>query len=59
MNFKIIDDLKNWCLARDVRELRLKVYHDNVTAIRAYEKAGFSKLAIEMRLDLDSNVLDR
>jgi ribosomal protein S18 acetylase RimI-like enzyme len=58
VNLKIVDDLKHWCLARDVREMRLEVYHDNVPAIRAYEKAGFSKLVIEMRMELNSNGVD-
>jgi len=52
INQKIINDLKQWCIARNVRELRLEVYHDNLQAIRAYEKAGFTKLLIEMRLEL-------
>jgi ribosomal protein S18 acetylase RimI-like enzyme len=52
INLKIIDELKRWCVARNVAEMRLEVYHDNLTAIRAYEKAGFKKLLIEMRLGL-------
>ena len=49
----IIDDLKRWCRSRDISELRLEVYHDNAAAIRAYEKAGFRRLSLEMRLGLD------
>jgi GNAT superfamily N-acetyltransferase len=52
VNRAIIDALKQWCRSRQVSELRLEVYHDNLAAIRAYEKAGFSKLLIEMRLEL-------
>ena len=53
VNRCIIDSLKQWCLSRDVTELRLEVYHDNEAAVRAYEKAGFSKLMVEMRLNLN------
>jgi ribosomal protein S18 acetylase RimI-like enzyme len=49
----IIDALKQWALARGVLEARLEVYRDNAAAIKAYEKAGFSQFAIEMRLDLN------
>ena len=58
VNRAIIDELKQWCLARRVTELRLEVYHDNLAAIRAYEKAGFSKLLIEMRLELPAGDAD-
>jgi len=36
--------------SRGVTEMRLEVYRDNLAAIKAYEKAGFSELLIEMRL---------
>jgi ribosomal protein S18 acetylase RimI-like enzyme len=49
---QIIDALKEWCLSKDVRELRLEVYHDNDSAVRAYEKSGFRRLMTEMRLNL-------
>lgn len=52
INQRIINELKQWCRSRGVAELRLEVYHDNLEAIRAYEKAGFKKLVTEMRLDL-------
>jgi ribosomal protein S18 acetylase RimI-like enzyme len=55
VNQRIIDDLKQWCVSRGVTEMRLEVYHDNVAAIRAYEKAGFGKLLIEMRLGLSDD----
>ena len=54
INQRIINELKQWCLARNVAEIRLEVYHDNLRAIRAYEKAGFKSLVIEMRLDLSA-----
>ncbi|MHB8207594.1 GNAT family N-acetyltransferase [Mucilaginibacter sp.] len=53
VNQKIIIALKNWAAERNINELRLEVYHDNLPAIKAYEKVGFSKLMIEMRLAND------
>jgi ribosomal protein S18 acetylase RimI-like enzyme len=52
VNRKIIEALKHWCRSAQVTEMRLEVYHDNIAAIRAYEKSGFRRLLIEMRLDL-------
>jgi GNAT superfamily N-acetyltransferase len=52
VNGKIIEALKSWCRARGVTELRLEVYGANAAAIRAYEKAGFSQLIVEMRMPL-------
>ena len=52
VNGKIIEVLKTWAQTRGVTELRLEVYRDNGTAIRAYEKAGFRPLILEMRLGL-------
>lgn len=52
VNSKIIEALKNWCRSRDIDELRLDVYNDNPSAIKAYEKAGFKKHLINMRLGL-------
>jgi ribosomal protein S18 acetylase RimI-like enzyme len=49
---KIIDALKHWCRSRGISELRLEVYSDNAAAIRAYHKAGFRHLSLEMRLGL-------
>jgi ribosomal protein S18 acetylase RimI-like enzyme len=49
---RIIDALKEWCLSKNLRELRLEVYHGNDSAVKAYEKSGFRRLMTEMRLDL-------
>ena len=54
VNSAIIGALKQWSLARGVTEMRLEVYGNNLAAIKAYEKAGFSRLMIEMRLDLNA-----
>jgi len=53
VNQKIITALKKWATERNINELRLEVYYDNLPAIKAYEKVGFSKLMIEMRLPND------
>jgi len=53
INGGIIECLKQWCRTRGVTELRLEVYSDNLIAVGVYEKAGFSKHMIEMRLRLD------
>jgi GNAT superfamily N-acetyltransferase len=52
VNKKIIEALKQWAISQNVIEMRLEVYHDNLTAIKAYEKAGFTKHMVEMRLGL-------
>ncbi|SDW74047.1 GNAT family N-acetyltransferase [Flavobacterium degerlachei] len=52
VNSKIIEALKNWCLSLDIYELRLDVYNDNPSAIKAYKKVGFKKHLINMRLKL-------
>lgn len=50
LNAKIIDALRAWANAKGQREIRLTVYDRNDPAIRAYEKYGFKKHIIEMRL---------
>jgi GNAT superfamily N-acetyltransferase len=52
INGRIVSALKDWCLSKGTTELRLEVYSDNAQAIRAYEKAGFSRHIIEMRMGL-------
>ena len=53
VNQKIIAALKEWSAAQGITELRLDVYNDNLPAIKAYEKIGFSKLLVEMRMGLN------
>ncbi|MGB8691966.1 MAG: GNAT family N-acetyltransferase [Steroidobacteraceae bacterium] len=55
INGGIVERLKQWCRSKGVTELRLDVYSGNLLALGAYEKAGFSKHMIEMRLRLDDN----
>ncbi|WP_143305776.1 GNAT family N-acetyltransferase [Chitinophaga vietnamensis] len=49
VNRLIIEELANWARSRGVTELRLDVYHLNTAAVKAYEKAGFSGLLLNMR----------
>ena len=51
LNGLIIEKLIEWCRANTIYEIRLDVYQDNPQAIKAYEKAGFKKHMITMRLD--------
>ena len=51
LNARILEDLKQWARERELTEIRLTVYADNLPAIRAYEKAGFKKHILEMRLE--------
>nr|WP_298931134.1 GNAT family N-acetyltransferase [uncultured Allomuricauda sp.] len=51
INAKIVEELKDWSKSKGYKEVRLTVYEDNIPAIKAYEKVGFKKHLIEMRLD--------
>lgn len=50
---QILIQLKSWSLSQGINEIRLEVYEDNDSAVRAYEKAGFKKHLVEMRMQLD------
>lgn len=52
VNQCIVEELKNWCRARQVYELKLDVYAGNQSAVRAYEKAGFEGLLLQMRVNI-------
>ncbi len=52
INRKIIEALEEWSLAQRVTEIRLEVYVENASAIRAYEKIGFSGSILKMRKGL-------
>jgi len=51
INKRIVDVLKNWCLAIGLKEIRLTVYHKNQSALNAYAKTGFKSHIVEMRLE--------
>ncbi len=50
VNGKILDALKAWSFENGLTEIRLSVYEDNLPAVHAYEKYGFKKHLVEMRL---------
>lgn len=52
INQRIIEHLKEWAKSKYIPELRLEVYIENESAIRAYQKAGFKDHMLEMRLNL-------
>jgi ribosomal protein S18 acetylase RimI-like enzyme len=52
VNKKIIEALEQWSISQDVTEMRLEVYINNLAAIKAYEKSGFTGHMLEMRVDL-------
>jgi len=52
VNKQIIESLAKWCKSKNTYELILNVYNSNTAAIRAYEKAGFSRNIIEMQIEL-------
>lgn len=52
VNKLIMDSLEAWSLSKNITELRLDVYYVNASAIKAYEKTGFTKHMIAMRKGL-------
>ncbi len=51
INALIVEELKTWSKEKGFQEIRLTVYSDNLPAIKAYEKVGFKRHIIEMRLE--------
>lgn len=49
VNKIVTDALLYWTRQKNIAEAELEVYYDNEPAIKAYEKAGFSKHLITMR----------
>jgi GNAT superfamily N-acetyltransferase len=52
VNGLVVEALNTWIRSQGVDEVRLDVYYENPGAIRAYEKVGFKKLLINMRMSL-------
>ncbi|MCB0278884.1 MAG: GNAT family N-acetyltransferase [Calditrichaeota bacterium] len=52
INKQIIQRLAAWLKSKHVYEMSLDVYSDNEAAVRAYQKAGFKKNLIEMRMEI-------
>lgn len=53
INAKIIDATKQWSKDRGISLLKLNVYKDNSSAIKAYEKLGFKTELLEMKLRIE------
>ncbi len=51
INAMVVEALKDWSEKKGLTEIRLTVYDENEAAIRAYEKIGFKKHIIEMRIE--------
>ena len=49
---QIMNGLNDWAKSKGISEVRLEVYAENASAVRAYEKSGFNKNLVEMRIDL-------
>lgn len=50
LNKMILDGLIAWSDARNIKEIKLNVYDENLPALNAYLKAGFKKTMVEMHL---------
>lgn len=48
----ILKSLKNWAKEKELKELRLDVYSNNEAAIKPYERFGFTKSLVNMRIDI-------
>ncbi|WP_349314149.1 GNAT family N-acetyltransferase [Chitinophaga sp. MM2321] len=55
VNGKIVAALKEWSYLQGITEMRLDVYSDNETALRAYRKMGFVPNLVEMKMDLNDD----
>lgn len=53
INGMIVNELINWSKNRGLNIVRLTVFEENGSAIKAYQKIGFKKEVIEMRLVID------
>jgi ribosomal protein S18 acetylase RimI-like enzyme len=52
INRMIIDALAKWSASQNITELRLDVYDQNEAAIKAYERSGFVKHMVNMRMGI-------
>ncbi|KFF08698.1 GNAT family N-acetyltransferase [Chryseobacterium luteum] len=50
VNKLLLDELIRWARTKGISEVRLDVYAQNESAVKAYEKAGFESLLITMRM---------
>lgn len=52
INKAVLDELISWAASKDISEIRLDVYSENESAVKAYEKAGFESLLVTMRMKI-------
>jgi ribosomal protein S18 acetylase RimI-like enzyme len=52
VNNLVMQALKDWTVSQGINELQLEVYYGNSPAVKAYEKSGFIKNMIQMRMGL-------
>lgn len=50
---KVLEALKQWTISKNVFEMKLDVYAENTSAVKAYEKFGYQKDLINMRLKIE------
>jgi RimJ/RimL family protein N-acetyltransferase len=48
----ILESLKNWATEKGLKELRLDVYSNNPDAIKPYERFGFTKGLVNMKMNI-------
>ncbi|WP_218597986.1 GNAT family N-acetyltransferase [Polaribacter sp. NJDZ03] len=48
----ILESLKGWAVKNDLKELRLDVYSNNSAAIKSYERFGFTKILVNMKMGI-------
>ncbi|CAL2103991.1 Acetyltransferase (GNAT) family protein [Tenacibaculum sp. 190130A14a] len=48
----ILESLKIWAKNKGLKELRLDVYNANFTAIKSYERFGFNKSLVNMKMEI-------
>lgn len=52
INQQILQNLKDWIIEKQIKEIRLVVYDENLLAKNAYKKAGFKGHVLEMRMEI-------
>lgn len=48
----VLESLKEWAKNKGLKELRLDVYNANLAAIKSYERFGFNKSLVNMRMEI-------
>ena len=52
INRQVLQTLKEWLIEKQITEIRLVVYDENMLAKNAYLKAGFKGHVLEMRMEV-------